>query len=965
MKNRFQSAWRLLGLSILALASVCAEDKPGVEVATRHELWVPTQHWQSMLAKHPNAVMLSPEQYEALVLDAGKVKAVPPDENLPARAVVESLHFKADATDESSEHLKLEGEMVINCFTDEWTEITARLPFRNLASATVDGGVVLGLPEEIKVDRTQSNQRKLLVCGKGKHRITMLVLGRPGTSSLANTRSFAFQSVEVPAMLDLMLPPAAVITEATASYTLEGNTAHVLLHAAKGSGLRQIAWTTSSAITQPARQTVASGLTVITDHSIETAWNITLQRSTTDSGNTVSFDVIPAHAIVLTVEGEGITHWQQTGSKLDLTLRDRAHVLALRAKVQSVLDLQASNTAQSVALPALRFVGELATDLQTRIISITEGVTLLEYQGSTPQLQGILSWNPVRETLKVLLRKADARVTVDADAHISVTRDDVQIDRTLQVQADRLVNELRLTLPEGEEFISTSSSQGPTMDWKRVGRVLEYRWADGLSAGKSSSLKLQSRKRLSNASGVPTASSIKVESLAIPEATKLAGYVALDFDPTWRVEVKKTSGLEERDARITPVHGKMAWFALREFSLAFEVQRRAAVFDADIAAYALPRSKTVEIEGQITLTVSDAPLRQFKVAVTKGRAALVRFTSPLVSEQTLDSASGVWSLTLRKESMGSIPLRFRLSLPADTAKEGAANPSKEEDANVTIDARLPSITVTGARRSHGVWVVEANTDTELTFVPQAMQPLDVLHAPAMENYQPRHRLVAAFDYASAEASLTLHAARHAHSELAALVVKSMTLASVLSRDGGSRHQAVLEVSHSGEQFINLQLPPGSSLLATLADDKPVKPVRGPDGAISIPLPAGSASLPSVEVRLLYETPGKAWTSRGQQNLNPPTLPGNIPILATDWQVYTPDGYNIKRVKTELEQEGTDRRTTLPYPAASEAMFLPGGAQAKKVQDVEQGVQKANSYHDLGQYDDAIKEFQEVLRNDPY
>lgn len=38
---------------------------------------------------------------------------------------------------------------------------------------------------------------------------------------------------------------------------------------------------------------------------------------------------------------------------------------------------------------------------------------------------------------------------------------------------------------------------------------------------------------------------------------------------------------------------------------------------------------------------------------------------------------------------------------------------------------------------------------------------------------------------------------------------------------------------------------------------------------------------------------------------------------------------------------------------------------KKVQDVERSLQKANSYQDLGQYDNAIKEFQEVLRNDPY
>ncbi len=38
---------------------------------------------------------------------------------------------------------------------------------------------------------------------------------------------------------------------------------------------------------------------------------------------------------------------------------------------------------------------------------------------------------------------------------------------------------------------------------------------------------------------------------------------------------------------------------------------------------------------------------------------------------------------------------------------------------------------------------------------------------------------------------------------------------------------------------------------------------------------------------------------------------------------------------------------------------------KRVQEVERGLQKANSYLDLGQYDNANKEFQDVLRSDPY
>lgn len=886
-------------LALLLGAFAHAEDKPQPPRAPdRHELWVPTKDWNAVLAKHPSAVMLTPEQYDALVRDAGKVKPPEADEHLPAKAVIESLRFKGSAADESSASLKLDGELTLRCLTDEWTEVTAQLPFRNLATATVDGSVVLGLAEESK--GSPSTQRKLLVRGKGTHRITVQVLGKPGTSALANTRSLAFYTTDVPAVLDLQLPVGATITSGSASYTREGDLAHVLLHSPGGPVLRDLAWTTSSAITQPARQSTASAIAEITDHSIECAWTLAIQRSTTDTANTLAFDVIPADAVVLSAEGEGITKWQQNGARLEVTLRDRTHTLALTTRVRSVIDLQSDTKPQSLALPTLRFAGQLATDPQARIGSIAEGVTLMAYEGATPQQNGVIHWNPVRDTLKLVLRKADPRIVVDADAQVRVTHDDVLIDRTLAVQTDRPVTELRVTLPAGEEFLSTTSKAGPSMDWKRSGQVIEYRWSTALNTTQPASLTLATRKRLTNTSA---ANALTIESLTIPEAKKLAGYVALDFDPTWRVSVKTANGLEDRDARTTPVRGKMAWFALRTFSLDFEVQRRDPVFDADITAYALPRAKTVEIEGEVVLTVSDAPLRQLKIAFDKTSAPLVRFTSPLVGEQQLDTATNVWSLTLRKESLGRVPLRFRLSLPSSTNAETRT----ENRAQGTIDAQLPQLTIDSARRQHGIWVIEANTDTELTFDAKAMQPLDVLRVPAISDYQPRHRLVAAFDYGSSDATLTLHAARHGHSELAAILVHRLKLLSVLSRDGSARHDATFEVQHSGEQFINVRLPDHAQLLTALAAGQPVKPVRGPDGTISIPLPPGSANQPNVPVRLLYETTGPAWSSRGQRPLDPPTLAADIPILDTDWQVYAPDGFGFSKVDTQLVQEGTGMR----------------------------------------------------------
>lgn len=910
-----------LGLAFLCAVQWCSAEPGPTRQPDRREVWVPSKHWQEVLKNHPKAVMLTPKEYEALIRDAGKVGPGPSQQAVPAGAVVESLHFKASAVDETAPLLRMEGTLTLRCLTDEWTEVTARLPFRNLAAATVDGSVVLGLPEEIKDSSAGATQRKLLVKGKGIHRITLQILAQPGAGTMASTRALSFSTIDVPAVLDLQLPAGAQITQATTAYTIEGSTARVLLHAPGASTLRSIAWTTSSGIVQPAQQTSAVGLCTVTDHHVTSEWTLNVQRSSMDTATTLAFDVIPPDAIVLNVDGEGITRWEQNEGKLQVTLRDRTHFLNLQARVQSAIDLQAGTTSQSIVLPTLRFQGRHLVDSAARVTSIADGVTLMEYQGVTPSADGFLHWNSLRDSVKLLLRKADPRISADADTLATVTRDDLQIERTLQVQTDRTTSELRVTLPAGEEFLSTSGKKGPVPEWKRSGQTVEYRWPAGLTSSQPATMTVSSRKRLNPTTPV---NSLTVENLTISEANKLAGYLALDFDPTWRVGIKTASGLEERDSRTTPVKGKMAWFALRTFNLAFEVQRRDPIYDAEVTAYALPRAKTIEIEGQISLEVFDAPLRQLKVAVAKDSASLVRFTSPLVGEQTLDAATGVWSLSLRKESLGRLPLRFRLSLPA-TQKTSATG------GTITLEAQLPAISVAAARRHHGVWVVEANTDTELTFDAKGMQPLDVMRAPAIDGYEPRHRLVAAFQHGVAEASLTLHAARHGHSELAAIVVSDLRLTSVLGRDGGARHQAALSIQHSGEQFFNLKLPGGAQLLTVLADSSPVKPVRGPDGALSIPLPGDSANRPSVPVRLLYETPGDAWNASGRRQLDPPSLAADIPVLATSWEVYVPDGYSFKKVNTTLEQEGTGLWKGLQLPSGNESASTPlAGIAERKV-----------------------------------
>ena len=652
---------------------------------------------------------------------------------------------------------------------------------------------------------------------------------------------------------------------------------------------------------------------------------------------------------VTSVKGDDVLAWRQDAGVLHVMLAQSTAAAPVEVMLERPLTLTAAATH---ALPLLRLPLTLTAELRT-----AEGVDLLaldSLRDSRVQLDAAAA-------PQITLRPAQARLEADVDTAAKLDRDSLRIDRTLNLRSDRPVSSVTLVLPAGEEFIAIMEPKAPGVDpvlgnapvlngasisnvavansgrqeitqsgvlnvaaaqaapvvvqtessrlitsnvitqpvvsvrpqpftWRRAGNTITLLFTQLISPNYSPKLFVVSRQKLAKAwSGPKNPETLTLAHLGIPEAVKVAGYTALDFDDSWRVALKSANGLEDRDARLTPVKGRMAWFGLREHALTFEVERAEAVFSAEVTAYALPRARSVEIEGQFTLTISGAPLRRFQVKLPKESAKLLRVTSPLIGEQQLDEATGLWTLTLRQEAKGRQNIRWRMSL----VSEAQANDTQ------TSTATLPRLQIPAARRFEGSWVIEANTDTQLSTQTQGMQPLDVLKAPVVEAYAPRHRITSAFSFGVAEHALTLTARRHAHSELAPLVITHLRLTSVLDAHGPALHEARLTLLHTGEQCIPLTLPPGAALLSTLANGEAVKPVRTSGEAVAVPLPAASANMPTT-ITLQYRLQHNAWAAKGELDVPPVRFASGVPVLETEWLLHTPKTFSITDPDTTLE-----------------------------------------------------------------
>jgi hypothetical protein len=474
-------------------------------------------------------------------------------------------------------------------------------------------------------------------------------------------------------------------------------------------------------------------------------------------------------------------------------------------------------------------------------------------------------------------------------------------------------------LPANESFLGAAAGGHPA-EWKQVGRTLEVHWPKGLEAGAKTTLEIRTRQEISTAAaGGTTPDRIKFGAAPVTGAARVSGYVALAFDESWKVMPVGTTGLEVRDVMLTPVKGRMAWYCLKEWELEVELVRRAPVYDAAFTAYALPRASQVELEGQLELTVSGAPLRKFEVKLPPAKAPLLRMVSPLIGAQELDEASGVWQYTLRRELMSREVFRFRMSLPATVGDAGA------------ITTALPEVETPGARRRTSAWVIEANTDTEIEFTTRGVQPLDSLRPPVVQGYAPRHRIIAAYGHSGGGHEITMTARRHAPAEVAGAVVMRAGLTTVLAKNGAARHEAAFILRHNGRQFITIGLPPGAVLLTSLIQDLPVKPVLAGPGEVRLALPVvGNKAGDYVEAKVVYETEAPVWGHWGKLRLEPPKLADDVPVLASRWRLLAPEGYTLRQGGSGLEAREDEVRTPMLLHSLAESVagfFGPGEALA--------------------------------------
>ncbi len=985
----------LLLIAILAAfaPAFCTADDAAPKPPDRRELWVPVDKLGRVLDK--NAVLLTREQYDTLLRDAGLERD--PKSEAPAAAVISSATYRAVPDGKTA---VIRAELLVNVLRDGWCAVPLDFSGAAIGEVKLDGDGVLtprnpalrAMPSQQPAQPQGGKQMKapeperpalLLVRGRGEHRLSLeitavihsnggvsvLALGIPGAASGAFT---------------LTLPAGAAMEKSATAMRVSKTVDAMIATAAlsPAGGAVTFAWKGSAENDAkiPVRAQAFARYDIDAE-KVAGGFRLHLEAPLGDLPLSFEFS-LPPGVKVLAVRADELRGWEAADGKITAKLQDGARReldLEISVELQPVIGKGAATV---LPLPVLQGASRLDGVLHiagadnVTIKDVTADVRMRRMPTANDRGErgffGAYEFSGSGVAPKVVIERAEPGVESDLDTLVEFRSDAVFVTRTLTLREQKGRRfSTAITLPADEEFLDVRrieeaqpvpnqpAAQGTLPpatesepEWTREGGKLLIKWSD--EAAKPRVFCVRTRIEPEKWAQLPPEGvSLTLGDAKIADSAKVTGYIALTADPAFRIEAQPGETLERRDGRSTPVRGEYAWFRRDAFDLTVKVARRPSEVLAALTGYTLPLEGVLDLHAVMNYQFLGGGTRTVKLRVPKDIAQNFHFEGPQIAERALEG--DVWTVSFQKELTGAYPLTItaQVPVPKQAANGGGGSNGNGGTKGYSFSAKVPVIAPLDVVRSSGLWAVEANTETEIRFDARGMNELDSLLAPQLPDYTPRHRIIGVFGWLGADYSLTLNGVRHAPAGMLAAIVDLLELNTVVSTSGTHRHEAVYRLRSTGVEYLDVVLPQGAQLLSVAIDGAPVKPVADRPGSVRLPLPAKRDANTGVAASLVFETDGSAWKNRGKLALAAPSISAGIPVLKSTWRVWVPDGFSLSGIESNLPVPEAQQEELLVKTLARIPFLLGGRVIVESTVDAadfaapHEGMQSQQQYrHDV-------------------
>jgi len=938
----------LLALVLAAAASTPAAGNapppPPKEEKVR-EIFVPFDDLHVLLEGPTERVLLSREQYEELLAKAKKSV----ESRAPREALLASADYVATAGDERAE---IAGTLALSVLEDGLHAVALDVAGVGLRGATLDGkSAPIGLADDGRLT--------VFVEGKGQHKLALEMVAPIQTTAARQILNF---HLPMPAATTLRLTvPGDVEVKSGApviARTFDEPAGQTRIELLPQHGDVSLVMTLNSRLKRKDRVVVARSVLVDEVTASYERLHATVSMAVLHRAVDQFRFAVPAGFEVTYVRSPQLARWAiaaEGGRRiLDVQLREET----TETTVLNLSVVRASPDLAAWTLPKLEpldVVGHVAVvclavedrlkaegvaaegliPIDTSVLMQALPATVLEAQPGAARIRPVVAYYAPRGEFSLAARfvkpPASLRVTTNLLAVLEDGGLQIRGGFALVPEEEKLFS-FDFSVPAGWDVTGVTGENNEAISFERYGAAgqagrVHVRLATGAPAGTE-------RRVFFTAVHVPkgwlgdwSSTGVDFPAFVVAGAARDEGAIAVDArdDMTVRPEaLERLTPLDENEKTRYGLAGVSAALAYRyeaqPYKARLTVERTLPRLTAQTYSFFRVQRDALAAHYELVYDVTQARTRRLALVLPKdtptalsirglGGVALKEYLSEEIGEKGKEQRR--WTAILADRRSGTV----RLAVDFEQRRGGTE----------VRDLLLPVIQADGVAYQTGLVAVEGSPelDVSITEHPRRVDIGELVDA----EYQPGRRLLGAYGFLGLPPAVKVSVAQHPGYGLPPAIVQRVELATVMSADGVAQTAARF-LLRTKALFLEVKLPPGSSLWSATLDSKPTKPQREGDSLL-VSLPAGAEGTLH-NFQLVYETSIARLGLWGGVGVLAPRLgrrgdhagvaaaTEEVPIADLVWNVYTPSGYKVVRAEGSV---ATDKLAAPPLALASMAGFL--------------------------------------------
>lgn len=886
------------------------------------ELFVPFEDLHVLLEDQPRRVLLTRAEYEALLAKASAAS----DSTAPQPFALLSAEYDIRV---EARRAVIRGELVVEVMAEGLQAVPLELSGAGLRDARLDG-------EPAPLGQSALGKLDLFVEGVGTHRLALDVVAPIETT--AARQSLQVRLPEAPASTIDLVVPGDVEVQSGASVVsrrfVEADDA-TYFELSRSRGDLALVMTLNSRLQRQQQAVVARSVVV---------GEVTQAFERLHA--TVSFDVlhrsvrrlrlrVPEGFDVTHVESALLSRWSiaEQGPSQILTLQlreptDDTVVVNLSAVRPIALNetwrfgwIEPLDVVGQVAVIGLLVEDRLRTEsiasqrllpLDTNVLDAALPTTLLEAGSDAPAMEKIAAFYAPQADFGLSARfvrpPAELAATSNVLLVVEETGMELQAGVSLLPKVERLFA-TDIVLPDAWQVTRVTGPDETPLHFERYasddGRArVSVRLPGGLEPGQQVQLYVQARWVPAGWLDDWQSRQIVFPAIAIRGATRDMGAVAVEARGDFAVRPETLENLQPLDDAEKDQYGlsgvvtDLAYrYPAQPYRAEIVIERQTPRATARTYSFFRIEPGSLAAHYEMVYHIDQAAGRRLAFDLPKSTPAVL-------------SVRGADGLGLKQYTSRVIGDTRRWTVVLEEAKQGDVRLLADfEQARSDVKADelvLPMAQAADVAYQSGLLAVEGSAQLDVRVETEARR-VDVGEL-VDAVYQPGRRLLGVFGFVGVGPKVVARVFRHPQYGLPAAIGQRTTLTTFLAAEGVSQTAAEFAL-RAGAVFVEVELPPGSTLWSADLDDDPLKPQRKND-TLLINLPAAEdRSLR--KLRIIYQTPVDAAVIWGRVELPAPRLKlrergdsavYEVPLADLRWDVYPPDGYRVVRSRGTVVSE---------------------------------------------------------------